>query len=78
MVEIVEEQPTIKYLPAWVLDAPVSVLDIRQARANRRWSPHTEFVEGVAQAWNWVRTLPTGEAEAYSVKTQTSGGVDIP
>jgi UDP-glucose 4-epimerase len=77
MAEVVGEQPTVKYLPARALDTPASVLDIRRAKANLGWSPHTGFAEGVAQAWNWIRTLPKGEVEAYSVKTQTSGGGGI-
>jgi UDP-glucose 4-epimerase len=78
IAEVVGEQPTVKYLPARALDIPASVLDIRRAKANLGWSPHTELAEGVARTWSWVRTLPKSEVEAYSVKTQTSGGGGIP
>jgi UDP-glucose 4-epimerase len=78
IAEVVGEQPTVKYLPARAIDIPASVLDIHRAKANLGWSPHTELAEGVARAWNWVRTLPKSEVEAYSVKTRTSGGGGIP
>ena len=78
IAEGVGEQPTVKYLPARALDIPASVLDIRRAKANLGWSPHTELAEGVAHTWNWIRTLPKSEVEAYSVNPQTSGGRGIP
>lgn len=78
MAEVVGAQLTVEYLPARALDIPASVLDIRQAKANLGWTPHTEVADGVAQAWNWIRTLPKDEVEAYSVKAQTSDGADTP
>jgi UDP-glucose 4-epimerase len=50
-------QPAVEYLPARAVDIPASVLDISRARAELYWSPKTEFAEGVAIAWAWIRAL---------------------
>ena len=63
MAEVVGEQPAGEYLPARALDVPVSVLEIRRARAELGWSPKTELVEGIARTWDGVRTLSETRVE---------------
>jgi UDP-glucose 4-epimerase len=63
MAEIVEEQPTVEYLPARELDVPVSVLDTNRAREELGWSSKTELAEGIARTWNWICTIAEGRVK---------------
>jgi UDP-glucose 4-epimerase len=43
------------YLPGRPFDAPVSILDIRRARAELDWSPQTMLETGLARTAEWLR-----------------------
>lgn len=60
---VIGEEPVVEYLPARPLDVPVSVLDIRRARAELGWSPKTELAEGIARTWAWIHTLSESRVE---------------
>ncbi len=58
MSTVVEERPTVEYLPSRVLDVPTSVLDVSRARRELGWKPKTDLAEGIARTWDWLCALP--------------------
>jgi UDP-glucose 4-epimerase len=57
MTLVVGEKPTVEYQPARSLDVPVSVLGIERAREELGWEPRVELSDGIARAWDWVRSV---------------------
>ena len=57
----------VSYCEGRKYDVPVSVLDITAARQVFGWSPRTDFVSGVMQQWNWLRSV-SNECEHKPLK----------
>lgn len=55
--EAAGEEPAVEYLPARTLDVPANVLDIRRAREELGWAPRTGLAEGLAETWEWIRSI---------------------
>lgn len=60
-LEIVERTvgraSVVAFQPARPFDAPRIVLDTTLARQTLGWQPRVGFEEGVAQSWDWIRTV---------------------
>jgi len=63
MAEMAGEQPEAEYLPVRTEEIPAHVLDVSRAKAELGWQPRTELTDGVASAWDWVRTVREGSLE---------------
>ena len=62
--EVVGEETAVEYLPARLLDVPVSVLDIGRAEAELGWKPEIGLAEGIERTWAWIQTLKESKVES--------------
>ena len=63
MTDVVGDQPEVEYVSGRPLDVPANVLDVTRAREKLGWRPGVELAEGVARAWEWVRTVSGSRME---------------
>jgi UDP-glucose 4-epimerase len=57
MSTVVEERPTVEYLPSRLVDVPTSVLEVSRARRELGWEPKIDLAEGIARTWEWLYTF---------------------
>lgn len=74
--KLVQKPLKVEHLPARSFDVPEIVLDTRRAQAELSWSPQISLKDGLADTWDWVRSLPHPDSSS-SISVDIKDGVNV-